>query len=47
VKGGRGIQSRGLSTAKYEGLEMADEREKNREVNRAFCGPLQSQGNCL
>jgi len=47
VKEGRGIQSRGLSTAKYEGLEMVDEREKNREVNRAFCGPLQSQGNCL
>ena len=47
MKGGRGIQSRELSTAKYEGLEMADEREKNREVNRAFCRLLQSQGNCL
>jgi len=47
VKGGRGIQSRRLSTAKYEGLEMADEREKIREVNRAFCGSLQSQGNCF
>ena len=27
-RGGRGIQSRGPSTTKYEGLEMADEREK-------------------
>ena len=44
MKGGRGIQSRRLSTAKYEGLEMADERKKIREVNKAFCGPLQSQG---
>ena len=43
----REVQDRGLSTAKYEGLEMADKREKIREVNRAFCGPLQSQGSCL
>ena len=42
---GRGIQGRGLSTAKYKGLKMADKREKIREVNRVFCGPLQSQGN--
>ena len=47
MKGRRGIQSRGLSTAKYKGLEMADKREKIRKVNRAFCGPLQSQGNHL
>ena len=47
AKGERGIQSRRLSTAKYKGLEMVDEREKIREVNKAFCGPLQSQGNCL
>ena len=40
VKGGRGIQSRRLSTAKYEGLEMADEREEIRKVNRAFCRSL-------
>jgi len=46
-EGREGIQSRGLSTAKYEGLEIADERKKIREVDRAFCGPLQSQGNCL
>jgi len=47
MKGRRGIQSRGLSTAKYKGLEMADKREKIREVNKAFYGPLQSQENCL
>jgi len=47
TKGGKGIQSRGLSTAKYEGLEMADKRKKIGEANRTFCGPLQSQGNRL
>jgi len=47
MKRGRGIQSRGLSTAKYEGLEIVDKREKNKEVNRVFCRPLQSQENCL
>ena len=35
-----GIQSRGLSTAKYEGLEIANEWEKIKEADRAFCGPL-------
>ena len=47
MRRGKGVQDRGLSTAKYEELEMADERKKIREVNRAFCGPLQSQGGCL
>jgi len=47
AKGGRGIQSRGLSTAKYEGLEIVDKREKIGKANRTFCGPLQSQGNHL
>ena len=47
MKEERKIQSRGLSTAKYERLEMANEREKIREIDRAFCGPLQSQGNRL
>jgi len=47
VRGGRGIQGRGLGTAKYKGLKIADKREKIREVNRAFCGSLQSQGNHL
>jgi len=42
VKGGRRIQSRGLSTAKYKRLKMADEGEEIREIDRAFCGPLQS-----
>ena len=45
MRGGRGIQGRGLGTAKYKGLKIADKRKKIREVNRAFCGPLQSQGN--
>jgi len=39
---GRGVQSGRLSTAKYKGLEMADEREKIRKIDRMFCGPLQS-----
>jgi len=47
VRRGRGVWDKELSTAKYEELEMADERKKIREVNRAFCGPLQSQGGCL
>ena len=42
MKGGRRIQSRGPSTAKYERLKMADEGEEIREIDRAFCGPLQS-----
>ena len=40
MREGKGIQSRGLSTIKYEGLEMADEREKIRKTDRMFCGPL-------
>ena len=47
MKKGRGVQNRGLSTAKYEELEMVDERKKIKEVNRAFFRPLQSQGGCL
>jgi len=42
VKGERRIQSRGLSTAKYERLKMTDEEEEIREIDRVFCGPLQS-----
>ena len=41
MKGGRRIQSRGSSTAKYERLKMADEGEEIREIDRVFCGPLQ------
>jgi len=33
MKGGRGIQSRGLSTTKYKGLEMANERKEIREID--------------
>jgi len=47
MKGGQGIQSRGLSTTKYKGLEMADEKEEIRKVNRTFCGILQSQRDYL
>jgi len=40
MREGREIQSRGLSTIEYEGLEMADEGEKVGETDRALCGPL-------
>jgi len=40
MREGRGIQSRGLSTVEYEGLEIADEGEKVRETDGALCGPL-------
>ena len=40
MREGGGIQSRKLSTTKYKGLEMADEGEKIREVDRTFYGPL-------
>jgi len=36
----RRIQSRGLSTVKYKGLEMADEEEKIRKANRVLCRAL-------
>ena len=36
----QGKQSRGLSTIKYEGLEMADEGEKIGKTDGTFCGPL-------
>ena len=42
MKGGRRIQSRGLSTTKYKRLKIADEGEEIREIDRVFCGPLQS-----
>ena len=41
----RGVQSGRLSTTKYKGLEVADEREEIRKIDRTFCGPLQSQRN--
>ena len=47
MRGGRKIHDRGLSTAKYEGLKIADKRKKIRKVNRVFYGLLQSQGNRL
>ena len=34
------IQSRGLSTAKYKGLEMANEGEKIGKTDRVLCRPL-------
>jgi len=33
MRKGRRVQSRGPSTAKYEGLEMADEREEVRKTD--------------
>jgi len=42
MKEERKIQSRGLSTVKYERLKMADKGEEIREIDKAFCGPLQS-----
>jgi len=47
MKGGRGIQNKGLSTTKYKGLEMANERKEIREVDQMFCGTLQSQRDYL
>jgi len=43
----RGVQSRGLSAAKYEGPKMADERKKVGKADQMLCGPLQSKGNRL
>ena len=42
VKEGRRIQSRELSTTQYKRLKMADEGKEIREIDRVFCGPLQS-----
>ena len=47
MKGGKRIQSRGLSTTKYKRLEMADERKEIGEVDQTFCGSLQSQRDYL
>ena len=47
MRKGRGVQSRGLSAAKYEGPKMADEREKVGKADRTLCRPLQSKGNRL
>ena len=41
MREGRGIHSRGLSTAKYKGLEMADKGKKIEKVNRMLRRPLQ------
>jgi len=40
MREGQRIQSRGLSTAKYKGLEMANKEKKIREVNEALHRPL-------
>ena len=37
---GGGIQSRGLSTAEYKRLEIANEGKKIGKVDKTFCGPL-------
>ena len=47
MRRGRGVQSRRLSIAKYKELKVVDKREKIRKIDGTFCGPLQSQGNCL
>jgi len=39
---GRRVQSRKLSTAEYERLEIVDKKEKIREVNQMFCETIQS-----
>ena len=36
MREGRGIQSRGLNTVEYEGLEIADEGKKIREADRTL-----------
>jgi len=40
MRKGQRIQSRGLSTAKYKGPEMANEGKKIGKADRAICGPL-------
>jgi len=40
MRGGRGIQSRGLSTVKHKELKMADEGEKIGEADGTLCRPL-------
>jgi len=40
MRKGRRIQSRGLSTVKYKGLEMADEGEKIGKTDRTLCRAL-------
>jgi len=40
MREGQRIQSRGLGTAKHEGLEMANEGETIREVDRVLCRPI-------
>ena len=44
MKGGRRIQSRRLSTAKYNGLKMADEREKTEKLTEHFLGLYKVKG---
>jgi len=40
MRKGRRIQSRRLGTTKYKGLEMANEEETIKEVDRALYRPL-------
>jgi len=40
MRGGRGIQSRGLSTVKHKGLEMANEGKEIREADGTLRRPL-------
>ena len=40
MRRGRRIQSRGLSTAKYKGLEIANEGEKIGKTDEVLCRPL-------
>jgi len=40
MRKGGGIQSRGLSTTEYKGLEMANKGKKVGETDRMLCGPL-------
>ena len=40
MRKGQRIQSRGLGTAKYEGLEIANEGETIGEVDGVLCRPL-------
>ena len=40
MREGQRIQSRGLSTTKYKGPEMANEGKKIGKVNGVLCRPL-------
>jgi len=47
MRKGRGVQSGGLSAAKYKGPKMVDERKKVGKADRMLYGPLQSKRNHL